>query len=211
MHYESTLMRPILRGFTLFVWTLILKLLTGLFIYAYSVAQNSPMRDIPNWGIHLIALSATLFIYNSVLRLITLFDTRSRDEYLSIREPEFKFKNEINGIICSKSFITENIVALPLFFISCFLGAFVEIGSLILGDGSQSTPENAFISAIILIPLCFLIGIFTRYEVRRYWISLEEKNELEKISSPIGLLWRSVLMSIAYPLVFPFFPLLLFV
>lgn len=210
MDKEYRVYKPILRGILIFTWTISIKLLTSLVIYTYSVASDSPMRDLPDFAIHLVSISAALFIYNSVLRLISLFDASSLDDFLLEDHSNSTFSKELLGILKSKDNISESITAMFLFAISCLMGAFPEIAGLFL-EQNGSNVIYGLLSFAIIIPLFIIIGIFCKYEVRRYWKVLYEKQELEKIGSPLGFLWRAVLITLAYPIVYPFLPLLLFV
>ncbi|MBR2650624.1 MAG: hypothetical protein IKD45_03105 [Clostridia bacterium] len=201
---------PLLQGALIFLWTLAIKGLTFLVVYLSSTSRDSVFNDFPNWGIHLIVISAGLFIYNSVVRLVTLFDRDERDRYFAMREEGLSFWGELLSVMRSRDFIFENLSAVPLFFIAAMLDGFPEVGSFILGDGMRGTVLCGAVSAAIIAPLYFIIGIFTRYEVRRYWVVLDRNQETYKCESAIRLFAGALLISLSYPLVYPYIPLLLF-
>ena len=201
----------VLRGAAIFLWTLIIKLITMLVVYAIGSAKESFLRNLPNALLHGVVIAAGFFIYNSVLRLLTLFDKTAREEYLSEYGGVFIFSAEIKKVFTSRDFWIESITALLMFAAAAMMGAYPDIGGIILGDGSIGTTLCNGISAAILIPTLFVIGIFNRYEVRRYWIELDRRQDTEKIEKPFQFFIRALFISIAYPLVFPLSPLLLFV
>ena len=195
----------------MFLWTLIIKLLTMFIVYAIGTAKESFLRNLPNALLHAVVIAAGFFIYNSVLRLLTLFDRTAREEYLSGYDGKFVFSEQIKKIFTSRDFWIESITALLMFAAAAMMGAYSDISGLIFGSGLATTPLSNGISAAILIPVLFIIGIFNRYEVHRYWIELDRRQDTEKIEKPLQFLIRAIFISIAYPLVFPLSPILLFV
>ncbi len=105
---------PLLQGVIIFLWTLAVKGLTSLAVYISSSSKDSVFNDFPSRAIHLVVISASLFIYNSVVRLVTLFDKSERETYLERRDAEFTLKNELICILRSRDFIFENLTAIPL-------------------------------------------------------------------------------------------------
>ncbi|MBE6635592.1 MAG: hypothetical protein E7617_05265 [Ruminococcaceae bacterium] len=201
---------PIMQGVVVFIWTLTVKLTTMIIIYALSYADDSFLHQCPDWLLHTVVLVASLLIYNSALRVIALFDADARITYLEQRDPEFTFGNEITKLVLSRDFIIQSLTLFILFLIASLVGGFSEIGALILGKGSLGTPRANLISTLILPPVLIIIGIFTRYEVRRYWIVLDERRDTDKIEGAGKLLLNIIIISLAYPVVFPLAPLLLF-
>ena len=209
-NYMRRTVIPMLQGAAVFLWTLIVKLLTMLTVYAGAASSESIFRDLPNQLIHLFVILAGLLIYNSVLRLIYLFDRGERAEYIELRDEQFRFSREIGAIIRSRSFWLQNATAMPLFAVAAMLGAYPDIGGIILGNGHLNTPLCNIISTVILVPVLFTIGIFTRYEVKRYWIVLEKRQDTERIEKVSSFVWQAIFITVAYPLIIPMAPLLLF-
>lgn len=201
---------PIFQGIAVFTWTIIVKLITMIVIYALSYSDDSFLHQCPDWLLHTVVLSAGLLIYNSALRVMILYHRDSRIEYLESRNPEFAFSCEISDILRSGDFILRSVTISILFAISALIGAFPEIGGLILRKDLFRSAEANIISAAIVPPVLILIGLFTTYEVRRYWIALDKNKDTEKIEGSAKMILNVILISLAYPIIFPMAPILLF-
>ena len=209
MNSSSRLYVPAIQGFVVFLWTLAVKSATMLVVYMASATKDSLFRDFPNWAIHLTVITAGLFIYNSVLRLVYMFDRGARMEYVEENASAPSIGKDFVGMIRSKTFWIQNAVAMPLFAVAALLGAYPDIGGIILGEGSIGTSLCNVLSTVILVPVLFVIGFFTRYEVHRYWVVLEKRQDTEKVEKISSFIWQALLITLAYPIVYPYSPLLL--
>ncbi len=198
--------RTALRGAVLFIaFTLISRITCGVIILAGANAgEESFYVDIPAPALYAMAAIGTLLIFSSLSNLSSVFNTAERERFFEKERKVFKPSSELLEILKSESFITEGAVCLLLTLISAALGFYPEFAGIFFPDGSH---KSGYFTPLVLIPLLFLILLFTKYEARRYWLVLYQRRALDDLSVAKFTLTLLAIIFL-YPTVFPLAPIL---
>ena len=193
----------VLRAAAVLLCTVIVKGVTSLNIYGMAADPNSGIYELPNYAIHLLVLLLTLLAFGSFSRVANnYFNPVTLEQYCYKRRDTDGFIAEHRAIIRSFEFISECVVYLIFGGFLVFMGAFPEV------SGSLGT--NARAASLPILAVMPLISLNSKYEARRFWLSLKERGELESASR----LWRRILnpllLFIMYPALYPYVPYLLY-
>ena len=201
------LWRPALRGALLFIAFLFLSRLTYgiIMLYAENTGEKSFFVGIPAFAFNALAFAGTLLIFSSFSNLFSVFDAYERESFFEKGRISLK-TGELFDILKSRNFILETSVCLTLTFFAALFGIFPELSNTFFADSSHRV---GYFSPLILVPLCFIISLFTKYEARRYWYELYLKHDLDTLSVPKFILTLSAILFM-YPTVFPLAPILVF-
>lgn len=199
-----------LRGAVVFIFFLGLSKLTSFSIKALSVigSERDLFKSLPNWAIYLTCTVGAILIYNSFASSFSVYDRRTRNEFIEAKADGVRFLRNIKAIISSPKFITEAAASISLVAIVSLAGAFPEVGGIFFSDGSQNA---GFFPALILSPICFIELLLAKYEALRYWHKLEREKDIEKLDTPHRFILRIAVVVVLYPTIFPFSPLLVFI
>ena len=170
---------------------------------------NGLLSSFPNYATYITIAIGHFFIYNSFVLAFSAFDKEERERFLDTAGKQVYFGEEIGKIIRSASFITEALATAVLLSLTALLGAFSCFGRIFYEDGRW---DGGWFPIVVLVPVCLVLLLLSKYEARRYWVSLKLIGEVEaKLDRPWRLFFRLALICILYPTVFPFSPLLVFI
>ncbi len=197
-----------IRGFLIFVSFFVISKLTTLSTTLFSLpygGETSPIYGtLPNPVVYIICSVAAIFIFNSVSLAFATFDRNEMKNFLEREETQIHLTKEIANILKTPHLIIEIAVSLVFTAITALIGGFYEIGGIFF----DSTHRGGWFPTVILLPICFAISIFAKYEARRYWIKLNRENNLEKVTRPYALVLRMIIILFMYPLLFPLAPIM---
>ena len=206
MNEKSKLWIYALKGFGIGAIALILKALVSFAILLYYSGENL-IGDIPNYAIHIVCFVASIFIYNSVFGIFMTFDKSSLNDFTLNDKPNSPFKNAF----CHKNILVEGIAIIAFTSLAAALGASREIGGMFYFDDGVSPYSNGIIPFSVTAVITFLLFLLTRYEATRYWLVLKRQGAIDETITMKRLIIRLIIIAIAYPLAFPFMPLIAFV
>jgi len=86
--------------------------------------------------------------------------------------------------------------------------AFVYAGAYPEVSGSMTLGEPVF--SLAILPIFLIISLLSKYEARRYWLSLKLCGEIDSAHSNIRRVLNVLLLLVAYPSVFPYVPYFLY-
>ena len=198
--------RPALRGALLYIaFTLISRITLGVIMLSgANTGEESFYAGIPEAALYAMAAIGTLLVFSSFSNLFSVFDTQERRRFFEKERKSFLAKTELLEILKSRDFITEGAVCLSLTLVSAALGLYPEIAGIFFSGGEH---RSGYFTPLTLVPLLFLIFLFTKYEARRYWLALYQRHSLDELS--IAKLVVTLLAIIfLYPTVFPLAPIL---
>ncbi len=200
----------LLRGGAVFIISYLLFKLALFNLLWMSAPGDSLFHDLPIWALQLVAVLALLFSFNSLMNFFTLYNRAGRYAALEERRADGVFA-ELGVVIRSSSFIIETSVVGVLVIIFSLCQGFTEIPDMIFFGSEASPTLRILMPIVLLVPLLFLISLFARYEVRRYWFSLDRTGNLDKLEKKSVFIAKLLFIIIGYPTIFPFVPLLAFV
>ncbi|MBQ2738128.1 MAG: hypothetical protein IJF38_05520 [Clostridia bacterium] len=200
----------IMRGFLCVIIALVISKLAYLNLIWISTPFDSVFRQLPEWAMKLVCALAFLLVYNSLVHFLTLYDREQRDNFLS-QKREIEFPRELLHIIKSPVFILETASALFTVNVLSLLGAISEIVGVFYIDTEPSRLVEIILPLAIFLPLFFLFSLFTRYDLRRYFIRLAITDSLSVLESKFKMALRIFAIFLLYPTVFPYAPLLVYV
>lgn len=167
--------------------------------------------NIPSQFFYAFAVLGMLLALNSLFSTFTLYDRAAADEFAKRKPDSIRFGSEIKLILKTPAFWLSTLPVLIFTIIFAFFGGFSETALLFLPASSAAVPSLALIlSVCVLVPIFFLISLFSEYETRRYRLELMEKREIGKHESLVKFILKLLVVCIMYPLVFPYAPYLLF-
>lgn len=200
----------IARGFLCVIIALIISKLAYLNLIWISTPFDSVFRQLPEWAMKLVCAVAFLLVYNSLVHFLTLYDREERDKFLAEKR-EIAFYSELLRIIRSPVFILETASALLTVIALSALGAISEIVGVFYIDTEPTHTIEILLPLLVFVPLFFLFGLFTRYDIRRYFLRLEITDSLSVLNSKFKMALRLFAIFVLYPTVFPYAPLLVYV
>lgn len=206
MNEKPNRVRPALRGALLYIaFTLISRITLGVIMLSgANTGEESFYAGIPEAALYAMAAIGTLLVFSSFSNLFSVFDTQERRRFFEKERKSFLAKTELLEILKSRDFITEGAVCLSLTLVSAALGLYPEIAGIFFSGGEH---RSGYFTPLTLVPLLFLIFLFTKYEARRYWLALYQRHSLDELS--IAKLVVTLLAIIfLYPTVFPLAPIL---
>ena len=196
----------VLKGIGIAAIALILKAIVSFAIFLFYSTENM-FGDFPNFAVYIVCFVASVFVYNSVIGIFLTFDQISAEEFI-LHSQE---KTGYNRVFGYKGFLLEAISLIVFLSLAAALGASKEIaGMFYTGDGGipHSTGIIPMLGTAILSSA---ITFFARYEASRYWSSLKRQGLLEENITKKRLIIRLAIVFVAYPIAYPFLPLLAFV
>ena len=159
--------------------------------------------DFPIWGIGLIVLIGSLFLYNSLVRLFALYDAISADAFFKNPVVKRRFA-EYRDAFSDRDLILTTLPAIVLISILLPFGVFPEAQLLFGSLGSLQYPITY---AVYILSFIFT-AINSRYETRRHWRAIYESHDTEIVRRRIIFLLKGVLIAVIYPFAVPLSPLL---
>lgn len=198
----------ILRGFAIFALFFIISKLTTLSTMIISLPTNgekSPIYgSLPNSAVYLVCSVATILIFNSVSLAFATFDKNEIKTFLERENAAIHFLNEISRILKAPNLLIETGTTIILTALTALVGGFYEIGGIFF----ESAHRSGWFPTVILVPICLVFSIMSKYEARRYWAKLNRENNIEKVTRPAPFVMRLVIIFFMYPAVFPLAPLM---
>ena len=197
------------RGVAIALITFLIKFATYFHVRILANDSGSLFYDYPEWYVGTVTSIATLFIYNSVLRIFLTYDRHTGSDFLSEGREPHGFRSEIRRIFSER---TQTYESVSLYLSLCVLiafGAFSDAANIFKGIFPSALCERLF-SAALLLPFFVIIDLFARYDIRRLWYRLKEEREEGKLYRPLMLILRSFAVVTVYPIAFPYTPLLVF-
>lgn len=193
-------------GIALLLW--LIKTLMSLFVMMVYTTSAGNTDFVPMWAIYLIIAVGDLFIFNSLVRIFSLHDRAEMRKFLDRKIPNVRFGEEISALVHSREFLTETCTSLITVMLISFIGGFNEISGIFRDTGA---PQMLlfFLPAIMLVPMLFIVGTWSQYEVRRRWHYLDHVQNLEILYSIPRLIINGVLIFFLYIFVFPYAPIIL--
>ncbi|MBQ9069798.1 MAG: hypothetical protein IJY23_00420 [Clostridia bacterium] len=196
------------KGFLIFLAFFAISRLTSLI----TMLQALPVREdpspiygaLPTFVVYLVSFAAAIFIFNSVSLAFAVFDKDELHNFLMREEKEIHFFREVSDILKTPHLLFEIITSLVCCAIAALLGGFYEVGGIFF----ESAHRSGWFPTVIMLPLCFIPAVLSKYEARRYWYKLERENTLDKVTKPIRFFLRLSLIFVLYPTLFPLSPLL---
>ncbi len=199
-----------MRGVTSVILALLLSKLAYLNLVWISTPFDSVFRQLPLWAIKLLCAVAFLLVYNSLVHFLTLYDRRERESFLAEKR-SVTFPSELLRIMRSPMFILETAGAVLFVIILCLFGAVGEIVGVFFIDTEPTRAVELLLPTLIYAPSFFLISLFCRYEIRRYFVRLAITDNLAVLDSRVKMALRLGTIILLYPTVFPYAPLLIYV
>ena len=200
-----------LRGVAIFALFMIIKWLMTL--YCLLISQPSGGRgdafsSIPSFAIFIIVAVGSLFVYNSLINFLSLYDRRVMKEFLSKKKIKLHFSEEMREVISSREYLVETGTVLFFSLLAALLGGFPEYAGMFSQTGAPAALLRAlpFIATVIYIPT---ISAFSRYEVRRRWHYLDHTDRLDTLYNIFRIAGKAVLILFGYILIFPYSPIIL--
>lgn len=200
----------LLRGAAVFALFFFMRFV--IFVLTMNVATDKDTQiftDFPLWSICLIVLLGSLLLYNSLVRLFSLYNAHSRDEYLQTLDgtlPKIKRFAEYRRILKTPEFLFEVGIATVLVSLLLPLGIFYEAELLFDFAGGL---RYLFIYAVYITAF-FFINLNAKYETRRHWKQLYETRSLDTLDSRWRFALKGALILILYPFTVPLSPVLVF-
>lgn len=195
-----------LKGIGIGAMALLLKTLVSFAILIYYSGENL-IGDIPNYAIHIVCFIASILIYNSVFGIFLTFDKSSLNEFIT----NDKFDSAFRKIFYHKNLLAEGIATIAFTSLAAALGASKEIAGMFYFDEGVSPHSNGIIPFCMTAVITFLLFSLGRYEATRYWSVLKRQGILDDAITMKKLIIRLMIIAIAYPVAFPFLPLIAFV
>ncbi len=201
-----------LRGVGIFAIFMAIKSLMTLYclmISQPSTGKGDVFSSIPVFAIFIIVAVGSLFVYNSLVNFLTLYDRRVMKAFLSKKKHKITFSEEMREVITSREFLVETGTVLLLSLLVATVGGFGEYAQIFSVTGASTALLRAlpFIAIIIYIPT---ISAFARYEVRRRWHYLEHTDRLNTLYSILRIIGKAAIILFGYILIFPYSPIILF-
>lgn len=196
----------LLRGACIFAIFFFMRLI--IFIMTMNVALDKNTQifaEFPLWSVGLIVLVGSLFLYNSVIRHLSLYDKHSRDEFLEHLEVGGRLA-EYKRIITSGKFICETGASLLLASLFVPFGIFTEAEYLF---GFAGSLRFIFIYAVYFAAFIFS-GVNAKYETHRHWKQLYETRDIDSLDSRWKFALKGILILMIYPFAVPLSPVLVF-
>jgi len=200
----------LLRGGAIFIISYLLFRLALLNLLWISAPGDSLFHDLPLWALQLVAVLALLFALNSLMNFFTLYNRVQRDAALEEGRADGFFA-ELGVVIRSPSFIIETSALCALVIVFSLCGGFSEIPDMLF-FGLEIQPALKICAPfILLLPIVFSISLLARYEVRRYWFSLDRTGNLDRLEKKTVFIAKLLFIIIGYPTIFPFVPLFAYI
>lgn len=202
-----------IKGAVTFLFTLGLYKLTALFVKMQTVVggEQSTFKDIPNLAVYATVAVALFLIFNSITTALSAYDRDARCEFILRLEEsgahEIGFTGELASIIKDGLIWLEAAFTLLPMLLASLFGAFAELPRIFFPEGDM---DGGLLPAVIIIPLCLVIFLLSKYEARRYWLKLWRENQLKKLDTGWRLFLRIAILTVMYPTVYPLAPLLIF-
>lgn len=195
-----------LRGALLYIaFTAISRITCGIIMLSgANTGEESFYSGIPEAALYAMATVGTLLIFSSFSNLFATFDSVERQRFFEKERKTLEAKAELCDILKSKNFILEGAVCLTLTLLSAILGAYPEIAGIFFSGGKN---RSGYFTPLLLIPTLFAIFLLTKYEARRYWLSLYQRHSLDSLSTAKFTLTLFAIVFL-YPTVFPLAPIL---
>ena len=196
----------LLRGTSIFAVFFFMRFV--IFIMTMNVALDKDTQifaDFPLWSIGLVVLIGSLFLYNSVMRHMSLYDKDARADFLVDLKLGGRF-TEYGRILTSDKFLYETIASLLLTALFIPFGIFYEAEYLFASFGGL---RYIFIYAIYFSSFIFS-GINAKYETRRHWQQLHETHDLDSLDSKWKFALKGILILMIYPFAVPLSPVIVF-
>lgn len=208
--YERPLYFSALKGLGIGTLAVALKLIVSLSVWR-TYAVSSMFGEFENFAIYIVSFVCSLFVYNSVIGISMTFDVFARDEVMTRTYDKTGNLPPLKDVFFYKSFLLETATIVFVIFFSSLLGATPEIfGMFYLGEG-RAPHESGILPALIILPIISFICFFARFEAVRYWKYLYRTAKLDVIESKLTLISRVAFITILYPLVLPYIPIVFFV
>ncbi len=189
----------ILKGFGICAISLLLKNLVSFAILLCYSGENL-MGDLPNYAIHIVCFIASILIYNSVIGIFHSLDRAFADDFIKNKK-----------IFIDKGFIAEAIAIIATLSLAAAIGASPEIAGMFYFAEGKSPHSSGILPMLATLLISAALLLICRYEAVRYWKVLERQGTLDETVTKKKLIIRLVIVCIAYPLAFPFLPLIAFV
>ena len=199
----------VLRGIGISLMTLIIKLCSSLMIFLIYTGTRGDFSYIPEWAVHLIIFIGTILIYGSVSRMFALYDNDRMRELLKMKLKKITLKVNLPIIVTSPEFLVETASCTIFAILASFFGAYYEISGVFRDTGASEWLLN-LLPTLFIIPIFFIIGAWQRYEVARRWHWLDHIGNISSLDSVPRLIFNGILIILAYVLVYPIGPMLIF-
>lgn len=175
---------------------------TKLMIFAVYATQ-----DIPNYLINIICFIASVIVYNSIFGILLMFDKTACGNYLEYKAqtPDTPF---IKELFRDRLFITELLSAVSVTSLAAALGAAKEIAGMFYTQDGVSPYSIGIIPFAVTLLISSSLLIYERYEAVRYWKALNKHGELDELTSKPKIIIRILTVTVGYPLILPYLPLL---
>jgi hypothetical protein len=197
----------LLRGVLIFIAVYILRSITLFNVRNVYLGSGVQMEELPVWAVNLISAVILGFIYNSVVTLASMHDKYAAEDFFLEGREDVYFSEDIRIILKNKKFWLETATVTVISTVASFTGLFSEISYALPSAVTDALP-------VWLLPLAytflvfFPISLLCKYEARRYWYDLKLKKETDSIGKAHKIVFRAVVLSIIYPTVFPYAPML---
>ena len=209
-HFERPLYFSILKGLGIGIAAVILKLIVSLSVWT-TYANGSMFGEFQNFAIYIVSFISSLFVYNSVIGISMTFDVFARDEVMERTCEQKGTIPKLRDIFLYKSFLIETATIVLVMFLASLFGSTPEIFGMFHIEEGRSPYETGILPALVILPISIFLCFFARFEAVRYWKYLFRTFNLEVIESKIKLILRVVFITVLYPIVLPFCPLVFFV
>lgn len=193
-----------LRGALAFIALFLLKSLTT------RKLEGFIDRSIPSQFFYAFGVLGIILIYNSIIHTLTFYDKDSFEKFKKRGVREVSFGEELGIVIRSREFLMETIPAVILSVVFAFFGGFYETVYTVFFIGKVPLWAFKVIPTATMPIIVFLVSLFCRYEIHRYWAELCKKGEENRVESKTKFALKIVTVLAMYPLVFPYSPYILF-
>ena len=206
MNLKNKIYIYILKGIGIGATAMLLKCLVSFAILLF-YSGNNLIGDLPNFAIHIVCFIASLLIYNSVFGIFLSFDRSSSDEFIE----NCQTKTGLKKIFGYKTFLAEAIAITLFLSLAASLGASAEIAGMFYFNEGKSAHSSGIIPMLSTALISLILTSLGRYEAVRYWSVLKRQGTLAESITKKKLIIKIIIVCIAYPLAFPFLPLIAFV
>ncbi len=200
----------VIKGLGVAVFALTLKSFVSLSTWQ-RYATGSMFGELENYAIYIICFLCSFFVYNSVIGISMTYDVYARDEVMENTYDSKGRLPSLKGIFGYKSFFIETGTTTLVITLAALLGASPEIFGMFHLDEGRSPYSSGIYPALVTLPIILFLCFFARFEAVRYWKQLYRTANLETVESKTNLILRVVFVTVLYPIVLPFMPLLFYV
>ncbi len=206
MKNENLHFYAVCRGIFTVICFVIVSSLTTFYIRSAYVAGSSVFVGFEPFVANIFSAIMYPFIFNSFATAFAYSDRSAIDDYLSREDGDVSFRKEIKYQFTSTRFLTEFITVILTVAFCSYVGLF----SALVGMFPPSISVGGWFPTAVLLPICSVSLIFSKYEAARYFEKLKEEHDLEKVQKPSWFLIRLVLLAICYPICAPMTPIVAF-